>query len=541
MSRLGKMLLIIILVCLFSAYVSASETYPWKMWQFHAMKPDYIRQMMATAGEYDINTVVFSHWMIKRATDILEKAPSDGESSAFGWRPSKRGRELQQLAQEAHRLNLKAIIWIHELEFVPDQFLEGGKVRLDDDALLAWIQDKYRAVYTLFPEFDGIMLTFHETRYMVFDEEKIISHLSMPDRFVRLINALDEVYQEFDKTFIVRTFVYEPQELAWLYEGLKKVSDKIIIQTKCIPHDWHPFYPHNPLIGKFPGRRQIIEFDCSSEYTGRNRIPYCNPEYFLMRWRYDRQFSEVAGYNARLDHAGYDAFYTPNQINLYTLYRVLQKPDITADEIWREWTAKTYGPQAAPFVEKALRPTVECVNKTLYAHHSGFTNHSKLPDYDYTFPRLRRFSLSKWSPDDKQLKRTEDLLVDPTPEFYESILAEKDQAVALADECLARLRAAKPHLTAEQYDDLRFRFDLLRRTTEVWRLYAEAFFGFRLMEQGNPPPGLEARVRRALDALELQAKISEQDPRIGNDPPACAKNIRYAIGALEKRWPQQEK
>lgn len=530
-------LFLAILLSLSSGYsLQAAETYPWRMWQFHVLKPDYVRRTMREAGNYGVNTVVFSHRMIAAATDILEaESPAKEEPGSEGWRSNPRGRELQQLACEAHRLGLKVIIWIHELEYVPPRFLEDGKVRFDDEGLKAWMQDKYRALFRIYPEFDGVMLTFHETRYKIFDPRRVHSRLSMPQRFVRLIDTLDEVCREGGKTLIVRSFVYEPQELAWLQEGLQKVSGRIVVQSKCVPHDWEPFYPHNPLIGKLTGRKMIVEFDGSSEFTGRNRIPFCCPEYFLKRWRYDRQFPEVAGYNVRLDHAGFDAFYTPNRINIYTLSRVVEKPDVTAEEIWREWTVKTYGSAAAPFVEKSLKLSFECVTKALFVHGYWYTYHTALPDYSYAVRSLKGRALSKWSPGDEHLRRIEHLLLRPTPEFYEELLAEKDEAVALADRCLMDLRAARPHLTASQYDDLRFRFDLLRRVTEIWRLHAEAFWGLLLLEQGNAVAGLHARVERALDALDRQADLSRQDPRVGNTQPASARQILAVVKDLRTR------
>ncbi|MBN2210433.1 MAG: hypothetical protein JW709_03475 [Sedimentisphaerales bacterium] len=530
--RYSKIIIFLLLAGLWvNCAEGAVDAYPWRMWQFHVMKPDYIRRVMAQAGEFDVNAVVFSHKIIYNAADILE---TDAEDSSI-WRPNKHGRELQQLAREAHQLDLKTIIWIHELEQAPGEFIRGGKVNFDDDLLSNWIKNKYRALFRLYPEFDGMMLTFHETRYKIFDNEKIRSDLSMPKRFVRLINMLNEVCREQDKTLIVRTFLYEPQELTWLREGLAEISEDVIIQSKCVPHDWQPFYPHNPMIGGFPGRKMIVEFDCSSEFTGRNRIPYCNPEYFLMRWRHDRKFPEVTGYNARLDHAGFDAFFTPNQINLYTLTRVLQNPDIAAEDIWREWTTKTYGEQAAPDVQKALKPTFECVNQAFFAKGFWYTYHSRISDYDYALKSLTRRSLYKWSPDAQDLKRTEELLINPTPEFFEEILAEKDQAIALADECLLHLRAAKPNLTGEQYDDLRFRLDLLRRVTEIWKQHAAAFWGLRLLEQGRSSPGLRERIEHALEALDRQAQISQDTPSVGDTEPASARYIRRFVEDMRRR------
>ena len=51
------------------------------------------------------------------------------------------------------------------------------------------------------------------------------------------------------KDFIVRSFLYEPQEMQWFREGYDKTGLHVMVQTKCEPHDWDPFYPNDPLIG----------------------------------------------------------------------------------------------------------------------------------------------------------------------------------------------------------------------------------------------------------------------------------------------------
>jgi hypothetical protein len=80
---------------------------------------------------------------------------------------------------------------------------------------------------------------------------------------------------------------------------------------------------------------------------------------------------------------GFDALHTPNEINIYAMWRFTQDPRITAEDTWKEWTAKRYGPAAAPEIEKALRPTFDIVNLSFFALQFWITNHSALPTYSY--------------------------------------------------------------------------------------------------------------------------------------------------------------
>jgi len=499
----------------------AEPSVPYRAWQFHKLDIPYVTKVMERADKYDINTVVFSHEMIKNVSQLYEMGG--------------RGQELRDLAHRAHELDLRVWIWIHELEYdIPDRYVENDIVYPDRPGFWDWLHSKYEKLFSDYPEFDGIMLTFHETKHKIFREDDVQSALSMPERFAKMINTINQACAEHDKDFVVRSFLYEPRELEWFSEGLKKVHERVMLQSKCVPHDWQPFYPHNPMIGKFPDRKLIVEFDCSSEFTGKNRIPYTSPEYFEYRWRYDLAQPGVVGYNARLDHGGYDALFTPNEINIYTLYRLTENPDVCAKDIWRDWTQKRYGIQASPWVAKALRASFDIINKSFFVLEFWITNHSKVPSFGYADGHLSSRTIAKWKPNKPRYAELEKRLNHPDAELLERILAEKDEAISLADETLFYLSQARPHLSGEQYDDLFWRLNLLRRVADIWKLHAEAFFGYKILAEGQKIPGLRSRVQRALDGLYHQARASEISG-LTEDPPAASDEIRKVANELRSR------
>jgi len=499
----------------------AEPLVPYRAWQFHELDVPYVRKVMHRAAAYQINTVVFSHGMIGEVSQLYE--------------PGDRGATLRDLARRAHALDLRVWIWVHELENdVPGRYLSDGDVYLDRPGFWDWLRGKYARLFADYPEFGGILLTFHETKHKIFRESDVRSRLSMPERFAKMINTIDDACAEYDKDFVVRSFLYEPRELQWFAEGLKHVHRRVMLQSKCVPHDWQPFYPHNPMIGRFPDRKLIVEFDCSSEFTGRNRVPYTSPEYFEHRWRHALAQPGVVGYNARLDHAGYDALFTPNEINIYTLYRLTDDPQITARDIWTDWTKNRYGPDAAPWVEKALRPSFDILNQSFFVLEFWITNHSRLPSFGYADGHLSSRTIAKWRPQQPEYAAREKRLNHPDAELLEDILAEKDEAVALADEALHYLSEARPHLSAAQYDDLFFRLNLLRRVATIWKLHAEAFFGYKVLAEGHDVPGLRARVERAIAGLYWQAQTS-QTVGLTDAPPAATEEIRKVADELRER------
>ncbi len=141
--------------------LAAAPLVPYRAWQFHVLKPAYVSQTLKLAKNYDVNTVVFSHEMIGYASQLF-----DG---------TDRGEKLRQLANQAHAQNLRVWIWVREFQDVPDRFLENRVVQLDRPGFWDWLASRYEEVFTKYPEFDGVILTFHETQYKVFDPKQVAS------------------------------------------------------------------------------------------------------------------------------------------------------------------------------------------------------------------------------------------------------------------------------------------------------------------------------------------------------------------------------
>jgi hypothetical protein len=241
------------------------------------------------------------------------------------------------------------------------------------------------------------------------------------------------------------------------------------------------------------------------------------------------------GYNIRVDHNGYDTLHTPNEINIYAMRRFTEDPHVTAAGVCKEWTTLHYGASAAAEIEQALRPTFDIVNQSFFALQFWITNHFRLPTVAYADEHIHSRTMAKWYPGEMKYKDLEERLTRPDPEILEQILAEKDAAIAQAHGALQHLQNAKPHITPEQYDDLYWRLNLEERTAIVWKLHAEALFGYRVLAVGHRVPGLRERIERALDALKREAGISGMDPRIGNAPPASAREIREFVTDMNAR------
>lgn len=533
---------------------------PIRAWQIHDEINDeqdlaYARKVIDAAPSFGINTIVFAQ---VKAVNHLYKGVDNSQFDGMEY-----GRTLHDLAVKAASNGIKTWLWIHELEDIPKQYIKDGATQLDDPKIYEFLMNRYRKVFTDFPSFNGVMLTFHETRYKLFDDSEAVSDMSPPERFAKITNTINQVCKEFGKDLIVRTFVYTMEELEWAREGFSMTDTAVIIQSKTVPQDWEPFFPHNPAIGAFPNHRQIVEFDCSNEYTGKNFIPYTSPEYFAYRWRYDLKQPGVKGFNIRLNHHGYDALFTPNAINIYTIYRLTMDSTVSTDQIWQEWTTKQYGSDAALHIEAALKPTFDIVNKAFFPLGFWFSKHSGLPEYNYAgnhitghtsathwWPEIEPgYNKARWWPDDVSKAawaKRQNSLMKPNPDDFERLLGEKDTAVILANECMFHLKQAQPYLTQTQYDELYELLYRLQLVTVVRRMHAEAYFGLREMEAGHDVPGLKERINRSIKGLFMMEKVTNlnkpevEDTTEYHQPPGVPWKIRSVAKELNVRLNQIE-
>lgn len=565
MASILPLLIIAILSCTSSQDQSKKsqeeQLVPIRAWQLHKLNDredlDYIQNVFQLAPRYNINTIVFSHGMLGAIHDLYEGGV-DGNSPFKG---DEHGKKLNKLAQDAEKKGIKTWIWIHELEDIPDRFIKNNIVQLDDPKLYDFLKERYRKTFEDFPAFDGIMLTFHETKYKLFDDSEAVSEMSPSRRFAKITNTIYEVCEEFEKDMVVRTFVYTPEELEWARKGFSMTDPEVMIQSKTVPQDWQAFFPHNPVIGAFPDRRQIVEFDCSNEYTGKNFIPYTSPEYFAFRWKYDLKQPGVTGYNIRLDHEGYDALFTPNAINIYTISRLTQDSTLTSEQIWQDWTVETYGEKAAPHIKEALKHSFEIVNKAFFPLGFWFTKHSGLPEFEY--PRMRltghtsntvwwpetepKYEKAPWWPDDVSKEAwasRQNTLMHPTPEDFERLLAEKDTAMILAEKAHYHLEKARTHISESQYEQLFEMIERMQLVTHIRKMHAEAYFGCKVLEGEHEVPSLQDRVNRAIDGLFMLQKITEintpevDDTTAYHQPPAVPWKTRAVARELRTKLNQ---
>jgi hypothetical protein len=181
---------------------------------------------------------------------------------------------------------------------------------------------------------------------------------------------------------------------------------------------------------------------------------------------------------------------------------MLLDPSVDQKALFRDWVEKRYGKEAAPYVVSALSRTFDIVNKSYFALGFWYTNHSFLNSYNDTRDSFWLWSSAKW---DKRQKTLERALLNPTPLILNKVIAEKDEAVRLAELSVGDIERAKPYLSSRDYAKLKDLMEREKAMAEVWREHARTFFAIEIAQKAATPEN-KARVLENAEKLKVVAE-----------------------------------
>ncbi len=438
---------------------ASPELLPFRSWQLlndDDLSPAKIR----AAADYGINNIQLSHDLVMFAHKLLKQP--------------ERIERFNKYIEIANGLGMSVDLWTHEFAGLPEEITRQDKW-FDRPEVWELLDARYDALFKAMPGLNGVVLTFHETEIMVFDVE---SEKPLHERVAMLINRLHATLKRHGKTLVVRTFAYEPNQEKGVSKAFESIDPEVILMLKCVPHDWQVFYPHNHAIGKYPERKQIIEFDPGAEYYGVGRVPYLYPEYIRFRLDYARA-RNAHGYVARIERHTHPSAIPGitedsgwNAINLYAFKRFAEDTTVTPDQVWQEFVSKEVGAGAhvAPLIE-ALKLTDDVLNRCYFMLGCWYGDHSRLPSEGYGRGHIR--FITKWHPAYKDLVSRLDK---PDSRAVGEVMRESATAVDLAREALAKLEASREAGLGEaHYKRYRHQLTTLLETAETWAEHRNTF------------------------------------------------------------------
>lgn len=241
----------------------------------------------------------------------------------------------------------------------------------------------------------------------------------------------------------------------------------------------------------------------------------------------------LAGMVGRVRLLWEEPFENSHEINLYAFARFMENPDLSIDEVARDWAVRKYGEGGADYIASAYKRTQFINHHGRY--HLGFwltkSIGSEWDDYRYYFGHLMLRSRFKWTrdPADKEL---ETRLYFPDIDIFNQLIAEKDEVLRQISASLKDLKLASRYLTREQLAPLEEEFNFLLDAGKLSRQWTWAFFAQRLnmQEPKDEYPMLEEDAFHKLEELDTMSGVSYGlNPETGH---------RYNIDhfVLEMRW-----
>ncbi|MBI5691062.1 MAG: hypothetical protein HZC55_13320 [Verrucomicrobia bacterium] len=449
--------------------------------------PALLASVLAQAGPWGVRAVHLSHALCHDADDLLEDAG--------------RAERMAEFVRRCRAAGLRVWCWTHEICRPPADCLQAGQLDFDAPALWQHLAAKYQRFLTaVLPDLEGLVLTCAETDFLVYHDRDLRSGSTRPARTTRLARALHDCCRRHGCRLALRDFVYRRTEVSDMAQAIGDCPPDLIVMTKSVPHDWHPFYPSNPLLGAVGGREQWMELDLGHEYEGQHLYPYAEVEANLVRLR-DGYARGVRTFAVRLDRAvefrGVSALHCPwGRLELLTLRRFAEDPGVAAETIWGEWE-RTQFPGARRAVELATR----AVQTLLFPQRFWYADHSRLPTWEYAATHLvdgNADRLPIWT------GRAEDAAAEAefrgmSATWRQVLQAEAREGLALARECVRLIRGA-PH-AAPELDAWRQAADSLEAWSELFALHREAFFAIEVLRWHSAPAGAAA-AESAVDELE---------------------------------------
>ncbi len=499
-------------------------------WMPLSADPTLLQDVVAAAGPHGVTGVHLSHALCHDADDLLGDPQRVERMAAF--------------VRACRTAGLAVWCWTHEFCKPPAGCVRHGHLDFDNPELWRHLEEKYaRFLGAVLPGLDGLVLTCAETDFLVYHDARLQSGSSRAARTTRLARALHEHCRRHGQQLALRDFVYRRAEVTDMAQAIADCPRDMVVMTKSVPHDWHPFYPPNPLLGAVGGREQWMELDFGHEYEGQHLYPYAEVEANLVRLRHGHARG-VRTFVARLDRAvefrGVSALHCPwGRLELLTLQRFAQNPAVAAEAIWHEWESTQF-----PAARRAVELSTRAVQMLLFPQRFWYTDHSRLPTWEYAATHLvdgNADRLPLWT------GRAEDAAGEAqfrtmSESWLNTLKAEARQGQALGRES-ARLIRSAANSTPER-DAWVQAAESLEAWSELFARHREVFFQIEFIRHHRDHP-LAAKVEPALD--ELERACSRWAPRLAHQRlenegatahfPRAIASLRAAHAELSARAP----
>ena len=359
---------------------------------------------------------------------------------------------------------------VKEIYFHNDLITKYPQLRGENGALCAtdpfwweFLEEKYREFFAMFPDVAGIIVSPGTRESMVsFAANRCTCQrcrdYDVDEWYRSLLAAMHRAVDGAGKKLIVRDFSYTKAHQYAMVDAAGSVSDNITMSMKKVPHDYYPVFPDNPAIGNCGKLNQWVEFDTWGQFFGLGVFPCSVSE--DMRGRMQRYLDKGAtGIMLRTDWENMtqsSVFCGFNMLNLVAGAMISFDVNTDMDAVYDAWfdhglvsplIPDSYSQIPCKITEgkdrelfrEMMQLCWKILEKGIHVRGHVFNRNCQIFDrYDLTYNIMTVFhSRDQWEPNAS--KR-----VEPTGENIPVMIAEKDEALAMARKLRDMIAAASP-------------------------------------------------------------------------------------------------
>jgi hypothetical protein len=266
-------------------------------------------------------------------------------------------------------------VWVREFQ---DWDAGLGPKTVDNERFWVAVAERYRRILnTILPEIDFLVLTVVESEVRVTNDPAVLA---------KLIETINGECRRVGKKLIFRAFVWYPEEMKVVAEAITKLPMDVIVESKCVPCDWHLRGSDNPFIGQAGGRREHVELDVAGEYNKLDFVAcaFTNTLEHQLKYAVSKGVKGISvrverrllrgggGYGNNPGHPFASVWGQAQEVNLWFLGYWASGKSFSQDQIWKAYAEATFGKSAAPMMIAALRPTGEVIAEAVSVDRESF-------------------------------------------------------------------------------------------------------------------------------------------------------------------------
>ena len=455
---------------------------------------------------------------------ILDLIPWDSAPEAAR-NAENRGR-FRSLLEIAHGLNLKYLATGDEFSYHPSLLEEfGAALSPADPALWDALQAKYRRLFDVLPELDGVQIRTGElTRvygdYRPYDvmHEPAESDWSLEKRYRTFVRKMHEVvFGEYGKIYFHRTWVTNTSEQHSSPEVFERTfteevpTENLYLSPYLSTGDRWYYQPYNPTFNLTP--HNMVVLLASLDYhavRSLNILPSFPGRYFQGGLQ-----SILAVNDSNLKGAQFavpeESGWDTASLTAYTAFRLAWDPQESLRDIARDFAAIHLGKAAAPEMAEILLLSQQVYKDGLYIKPVAESiRGNTLPQLRLTtFPVMGFPAIDKGRTHIEWLQST---LYGPSKEKTGEALAFLGRGRAAAVEMDERFQRVAHRI--EDRDLARTVGDgivLARRLVETNELYVKTCFAY-FQYRERPAPERRTALADSVEALKRACESFRQSP-----------------------------